>query len=154
MINRVRIFTLLVAGSALTSCGGDPIPTGPRPDPDDPEPEMIRVVLQRPSFFVDIQEIFVRKGCTDEGCHGDGQGQLFLLPHSLQNYANIVNVRALQEAEFLLVEPFDATNSYLIIRLEDRQRSGLVRMPPFGQLLDSIDLTNLRNWIDNGAPNN
>ncbi len=156
MINRVRIFTLLVAGTALTSCFGDPIPTGPRRDldPDDPELEMTRVVLQRPSFQVDIQEIFVRKGCTDESCHGDGQGALFLLPDSRENYANIVNVRALQEPEFLLVEPFDATNSYLIIRLEDRQRTGLARMPPFGQLLDSIDLTNLRNWINNGAPRN
>ena len=154
MIHRVRILTLLVAGTALTSCGGDPIPTGPGPDPDDPEPEMIRVVLQRPSFQVDVQEIFVRKACTDSNCHGDGQGALFLRPDSRENYANIVNVRALQESEFLLVEPFDATNSYLIIRLEDRQRTGLARMPPFGQLLDSIDLTNLRNWINNGAPRN
>ena len=115
---------------------------------------MIRVVVQRPSFFEDIQELFVRKGCTLSGCHGDGQGGFFLLPHSFQNYANIVNVRALQEAEFLLVEPFDATNSYLIIRLEDRQSPGLLRMPPSGPLLDSIDLTNLRNWINNGAPDN
>ena len=152
MINRVRIFTFLVAGSALASCGDDPIPTGLRPDPDDPEPEMTRVVLQRPSFQEEVQEIFVRNGCTDSNCHGDGQGALFLHPHSPENYANIVNVPADSEREFLLVEPFDATNSYLIIRLEGRQRVGS-RMP-FGPPLDSIDFTNLRNWINNGAPNN
>ena len=94
------------------------------------------------------------KGVPSRAVTGTGRGGFFLLPHAFQNYANIVNVRALQEAEFLLVEPFDATNSYLIIRLEDRQGPGLLRMPPSGPLLDSIDLTNLRNWINNGAPRN
>ncbi len=113
---------------------------------------MTRVVLQLPSFQEDVQEIFVRKGCTASNCHGDGQGALFLHPDSRENYANIVNVPADTEREFLLVEPFDATNSYLIIRFEGRQRVGS-RMP-FGPLLDSIDLTNFRNWINNGAPRN
>lgn len=56
------------------------------------------------------------------------------------------------ESEYVLVKPFDATNSYVVIRLEGRQRIGLTM--PFGSSLDSIDLTNIKNWINNGALNN
>ncbi len=155
MINRVRIFTLLVVGSALASCGGDPNLTGPGPRGG--EPQMNRIIKEFPSFEVDVQEIFVRTGCTDGGCHSagegaSGQGDLTLNADSPANFTEIVNMPARGEREFLLVEPFDATNSYIIIRLENRQRVG-VPMPP-GFRLDDVDLTNLRNWIDNGAPNN
>ena len=150
MIERVRIFAVLVAGSALASCGGgDPSPTGPGAGGN--EPQMTRRITPNPSFEQDVQEIFVRTGCTDSGCHGSGQGGFFLWPDSAANYTNIVNVSAETEPEFLRVEPFDATNSYIIIRLEGRQKKGF-QMP--GTPFDSIDLTNIRNWIDNGAPNN
>ena len=150
MIGRVRIFTLLVAGSALASCGGgDPNPTGP--DPGGDGSRMTLSIKSNPSFKQDVQEIFVRNGCTGSSCHGSGQGGLFLHPDSAANYTNIVNVSAETEPEFLRVEPFDATNSYIIIRLEGRQKKGF-QMP--GTPFDSIDLTNIRNWIDNGAPNN
>lgn len=152
MNDRVRIFTLLITGSAFASCGGDPNPTALGPGSGDGDPPMTRVILQNPSFEQDVQEIFVRTMCADSGCHRDGQAGLFLRPNDAANYGNIVNVAAENEREYFLVEPFDATNSYMIIRLEDRQRVG-VPMPP-GSRIDNIDLTNLRNWIDNGAPNN
>ena len=150
MFNRVRIVTLLVAGSSLASCGGDPNPTDPGPDDD---PQMTRLIKANPSFAEDVQDIFNRTGCTDSGCHADGQGGFFLRPNDAANYANIVNVPSDTEREFFLVEPFDATNSYLVIRVENRQGVG-VPMPPGGTPLDSIDLTNFRNWINIGAPNN
>ncbi len=150
MNSRVRTFALLVAGYTLASCGGDPNPTGP--GAGNGGPEMTRVIKQDPTFSEDVQEIFVRTGCTGSSCHGINQGGFTLLPESAANYANIVNVPSEDEPAFLLIKPFDATDSYIMIRLEDRQRVG-IRMP-LGPLLDSIDLTNLRNWIDLGAPNN
>ncbi len=118
---------------------------------------MNRIIKEFPSFEVDVQEIFVRIGCTDGGCHSAGQGaagqgDLTLNPDSPANYTEIVNMPARGEREFLLVKPFDATNSYIIIRLENRQRVGVPMPPDFR--LDDVDLTNLRNWIDNGALNN
>ncbi len=47
----------------------------------------------------------------------------------------------------------DAQNSYLVKKLEGRQTVG-ARMPLNGAPLDNIDLTNIRNWIDQGAQNN
>jgi hypothetical protein len=146
----VRIFTLFVVGSALGSCAGDPNPTGPGDDGGDPQ--MTRIIKADPSFAVDVQEIFVRTRCADATCHRIGQAGLTLLPNAAQNYANIVNVTADREGQFLLIKPFDAENSYIMIRLQDRQEVG-VSMPP-GVTLDSIDMTNLTNWINNGALNN
>jgi hypothetical protein len=40
-----------------------------------------------------------------------------------------------------------------VIKVEGRQSVG-ASMPQTGSPLDSIDLTNLRNWIDQGALNN
>ena len=150
MTPHVRIFTWLVAASALGSCGGDPNPTSPGGGGGDPQ--MTRVIKSDPSFAVDVQEIFVRTRCADATCHGIGQAGLTLLPNSPENYANIVNRTADRERDFVLIKPFDAVISYIMIRLEDRQLVG-VSMPP-GVMLDDIDLTNLRNWINNGALNN
>ena len=71
----------------------------------------------------------------------------------MTNHLNLVNVPAESESQFLHVKPLDAVNSYVIIRLENRQTVGL-QMPGDGGRLDSIDLTNLKTWINNGAPNN
>ena len=49
--------------------------------------------------------------------------------------------------------PGDAANSYLVIKLEGTQSVGS-RMPIGGSALDNIDLTNIKNWINNGAENN
>ena len=151
MISRFRTFALLVAGGTLASCGGgDPGATGVPPDGG--APQMTRIIKPDPSFEQDIQEIFVRTLCADSGCHGAGQGGFFLRPNDPANYANIVNVKSETEREFSLIAPSDATNSYIVIRVEDRQGVG-VRMPvsaPF----DSIDLTNLKNWVNNGALDN
>ncbi len=145
-------FSLFVFGSLLASCGGAANPTSSGGDGD--EPQMQRMIRQLPSFKDDIQEILVRRGCTSAlNCHGIGQGGLTLGPDAVTNRINLVNMPAEAEREFLLVKPLDAMNSYVIIRLENRQRVGL-QMPGAGAPLDSIDLTNLKNWINNGAPNN
>ena len=157
MTRRLRTFTLLVAGGTLVSCGGgDSNPTGPDDDGGGGGggggPQMTRLIKPNPSFEQDIQDIFVRTRCADAGCHAAGQGGFFLRPNDAANYTNIVNVDSETEREFPLIKPFDATNSYIVIRVEGRQRVGVTM--PIGAQLDSIDLTNLKNWINNGAPDN
>ena len=65
----------------------------------------------------------------------------------------LVNADAWSEPAFKRVLPGDAENSYLVIKLEGRQLVGL-QMPLDADPLDEIDLTNIKNWINNGAPNN
>lgn len=147
MARLTHVLSVLALASVATACSD---PTGPSGNGDGPE--RMRDVLQTPSFSVNIQEIIVRNGCTDSGCHGIGQAGLWLGPDPDVNYANLVNVTAQSERQFLRIEPFDPTNSYVVIKLEGRQQVG-GEMPP-GLPLDSIDLTNIRNWVTTGAPNN
>ncbi len=113
-----------------------------------------REIVENPSFSTHINEIFQRRGCTASNCHGaaGGQGDLQLTGSASANYAALVGVQASAE-DFLRVEPGNATDSYLVIKLEGRQSVGS-QMPLTGAPLDNIDLTNIKNWINTGAPNN
>lgn len=135
--------TLIAAATLLSACGGgDSIV----------DPPLAEIKIS-PSFSTDIQEIFTRKGCAVAGCHGSQQsGGLDL--RSGASYAELVNVTSEGEAAFLRVEPSDAINSYLVIKLEDRQNFGDAMPISGGGSLDNTDLTNIRNWINAGALNN
>ena len=133
------------AGSVFVACGGDsPTDTGGNGG------GTTREILTNPAFGANIQEIFNRRGCTSASCHGtSAQGGLTLSIGSA--YADLVNVDATADPSKKRVTPNDAVNSYLVMKVEGRAGD---RMPLGLGALDNIDITNIRNWIDTGAPNN
>jgi hypothetical protein len=153
MPHRRQIILPLVLVAFLAACGGSDSPVGPGNDNNDNGGGGTRTVKQNPSFSQDINEIFQRRGCSAGNCHGGGAGGMTLTSNAGTNYTNIVNVPAASENGFNRITPNDATNSYMVIKLEGRQSVGS-RMPLGGTPLDNIDLTNLKNWINTGAPNN
>ncbi len=140
----------------LAACGGSDAATGPiRPavaGDDTPSPP-------GPSFAQEVNQIFELHGCTAALCHGSGAlsghagGDLTLTSSADENYANLYLVAAYGELEFLRVSPRDATNSYLVMKLEGRQLEG-PRMPIGRAALSSTEIGLIRDWIDSGAPNN
>ena len=141
--------TALAVAFLVSACGGD--------GPTDPNGEGNgngggAVLLDDPSFQANINPIFTGNGCTASNCHGGGRAGLTLTSDASANYGNLVNVSATSES-FLRVKPGDAQNSYLVIKLEGRQIVG-ERMPLAGCCLSPIDIGNIRNWIDDGAPQN
>ena len=71
------------------------------------------------------------------------------------NRAALVDVPSMWDPAVDRVIPNDAQGSFLVIKLEGRQGPNQGSQMPLNQpALDDIDLTNIRNWIDNGAPNN
>ena len=135
----------------LAACGGSD-PASPT-DPSGPAPDT-RQINAAPSFATDINEIIQRRSCSSSSCHGTAGGVagLMLTASAANNFEMLVNVDATSEP-FKRVLPGDATNSYVVIKLEGRQAVG-DPMPLAGAPLDTIDLTNVKNWINNGAPNN
>lgn len=129
------------ACSDATDPGTDPPPNGGSG----------REVVADPSFAQIIQPIFDRKGCTASNCHGSLQSAGLDL-RSGNSHASLVNEPASNEAGEIRVIPGDATNSYLMVKLEGRQNVG--SQMPIGGSMDDIDLGNLRNWINQGAKNN
>jgi len=136
----VGIILMASAMAFLHSCGGDsPTDTGTPP-----------AIIEDPSFSSDIQAIFTNN-CISSGCHNAGAaGGMVLLQG--QAYANLVNVASTQEIGKTRVIPNDATNSYIVIKLEGRQTSGS-RMP-LGSTLHANHIQNIKNWINKGAKNN
>ena len=113
-----------------------------------------RQVLGDPSLSIVVQGIFDRNGCNVAGCHSrppPAKADLDL--RTGFSYLHLVDVQATTEPQRILVIPGNAKDSYLILKLEGRQTVG-DRMPPGRAPLDSIDMANLRNWIDRGARNN
>lgn len=136
-----RLLLVLTAGG-IAACSAD--------SPSEPD-DQGRVVKAEPSFATDIQEIFDRRGCSSSTCHGSArQGAMDL--RSGAAYASLVGVPATTEPVVRVI-PGDPDGSYVVMRVEGRQNAGS-RMPLGGAPLDTIDLTNLRNWIANGAPPN
>ncbi len=147
---RSFLSAIIVAGLAIVAlaCGGDSS-TGPGGNGGNTNGREIKA---DPSFSSDIIEIFTRTGCSASSCHGSAsQGGLDLRASAA--YGELVNVAAEGEPSKTRVIPGDAQNSYLVIKLEGRQSFGS-QMPEGGAPLDNIDLSNIRNWITQGALNN
>jgi len=149
-MDRILPATLALAVAfTLSACGDSG--TGPDDGDDGNGNGTTRQIVADPSFASVIQEIFNRKGCTGGSCHGSS-AQAGLNLSSGNAYANLVGVQATQ-AGVNRVIPGNANDSYLIVKVEGRQTVGQ-RMPIGGSNLDNIDLTNLKNWINQGAKNN
>ncbi len=129
---------LILGGFLFTACSSPSSPETPGTGKDDP------------SFSSDIQPIF-NGSCTATSCHGaSAQAGMTLVQG--QSYNNLVNVDSAEEPSRKRVLPGDATNSYIVIKLEGRQTIG-AKMP-MGGSLDAVSLQNIRNWINRGAKNN
>ena len=81
-----------------------------------------------------------------------GAGGLTLSSNAATSHGNLVGVASPTTGEIRVIAN-DATNSYLVKKLEGTASAGS-RMPIGGSALDNTDLTNIKNWINTGAPNN
>lgn len=149
-MNRLRYGILTAAVFlALAACGNSG--TGPEDDDGGDGGNETRMILDDPGYGAVIQNIFDRRGCASGACHGASQAAGLDL-RSGNSHGNLVNVTATQSVAARVI-PGNAQESYLIIKVEGRQTFG-ARMPLGGAALDNIDLTNLKNWINQGAKNN
>jgi hypothetical protein len=131
----------------LAGCGGETTPTGPDNGGSDGQTDT-RTVKADPSLSSDIWEIFTRTGCSSVGCHGGGAGSL-TLDQASTLHSRLVNVSS--TGGETLVIPNDTLRSYFLKRIDGRVNP---RMPLNRSALDNIDLTNVKNWISQGAKNN
>jgi hypothetical protein len=70
------------------------------------------------------------------------------------SYAALVNARSILRPGAIRVVPGDPENSYLIHKLEGRPGIFGVRMPATqGPFLTDGQLSIIKRWIENGAPN-
>ena len=146
---RTSLCVLLVLSAA--ACGGDG-PTDPGGNGGNGgDGGDTRQIIADPSFSQHVWEIFQRRGCAASSCHGSGAGGLSLSSASVA-YQQLLGVPSTGTGEVRVIAS-DAANSYLVKKLEGTQSAGS-RMPLGMTPLDDIDLTNIKNWINQGAKNN
>ena len=131
---------LVFVGAFLLSCNS---PAEPEPPQEQP--------IANPSFAQDIQVAIFNASCALGGCH-DATASSGLDLRQGNAYNNLINVNSLQDPTIKRVVPTDATNSYLVIKIEGRQAIGS-RMPLNRSALSNAKIQNIKNWINNGADN-
>ena len=104
------------------------------------------------SFQHSIQPIFTQR-CAIRGCH-DSQARTADLDLSAGNaYANLVNVRSVQDPNWIRVVPGDPLRSLLYRKVSEDNPPVGSRMPLGGRLSDE-QIMLIRLWIEQGARNN
>ena len=136
--------TLAVICAMMIGCSSDDSPTSSGGTTG-------RTIKSNPAFATDIQEIFDRRGCSASNCHGAAKASSLDLRIGA-SHSQLVG-KAVSQTSGTRVIINNAQDSYLVMKIEGRQTIGL-KMPITGPMLDSIDIQNIRNWIDTGAPNN
>lgn len=119
--------------------------------PNQPDPDPDETTKEDPSFATDIQSIF-NSNCVGGGCHNATASAGLILSQG-QAYNNLVNVDSTSEPNFKRVLPNDAQNSYIVMKLEGRQTVGS-RMPLNRSPLTTVQIQNIKNWINKGANQN
>lgn len=97
--------------------------------------------------------------CASRTCHGNGgdQGGLADLDDYDLAYSHLVNAPSTGVSGMDRVEPFDASNSYLMHKLDGTQTSvggSGSQMPLLGSPLSITERNGIRAWITAGATKN
>lgn len=103
--------------------------------------------------FGSIQKHVFDKQCALPDCHAGPRPESQLILEAQYAYQNLVRRPSLGIPELLLINPYHSGQSYLILKLEGEQIVG--EQMPLGEapLPDSV-IAVIRQWIDNGAPEN
>ena len=140
------IVAIVIAGIA-TACGSD-TPTTPAAPTPAPGPPPV-------SFSTQIQAQILTPSCAP--CHTDDgrtpSGGLNLKQGSA--YANLVGVASTGKPGATRVIAGNPSGSYLVQKLEGAADIVGLRMPRNGPpFLTDAQVATIRQWIQNGAPNN
>lgn len=108
----------------------------------------------READFSTIQAQIFSQSCALSGCHAGDSAPLGLDLTEEEAYDNLVNVSSREVPNLLRVEPGNAEDSYLIIKVRggNRMAEGTSRMPLGRSPLSEEDIQLIEEWIDDGAP--
>jgi hypothetical protein len=136
--SRSRRLVFLALIPVLLSCGGDgvvePAPAG--------------------ATLSSIQSAIFTPRCALPGCHGGAPVAQGLSLEEGLAYSNLVGVPSTELPAFLRVDPGDAADSYLFMKLAGDRRIAGDPMPLVGDPLGLAELDSIRQWIESGAPDN
>lgn len=102
----------------------------------------------------DIQANIFSTSCALSGCHLGSGAPLGLDLSEGQAHGNLVNVQSQEVPSLLRVDPGDPDASYLVRKIEGGPDIVGERMPRGRAPLSSEQIGLIRQWIQDGAPDN
>jgi hypothetical protein len=129
----VAALALLAAG-----CGGSSGPAGPVLDPGQVS-------------FQQVQSSVLTPSCALSGCHGDAGAPFGLDLSEGEAYANLVGVAAAELPAHDRVDPGNADDSYLFMKITADPRIQGDPMPPGTTRLSTQRVQLIHDWIEQGA---
>ena len=108
------------------------------------------LVQSGPVTLQDVQLSVFTPRCATSGCH-DASGAFGLDLRSGQSYGNLVGVSSAELPAFDRIEPGNALDSYLFMKVTDDARIQGDPMPASGSGLNANQLQMLASWIADGA---
>ena len=148
---RTGVWRLVVGSAAIIALGFAAACSSNSSTPSSPS----STTPTGPSFATQIQAQILNPACT--ACHTDEgrtpSGGLNL--KSGTSYAQLVSVASVGKAGAVRVIPGNPSGSYLVQKLEGAADIVGLRMPRNGPpYLTDAQVALIRQWIQNGAPNN
>ncbi|MBI2067303.1 MAG: hypothetical protein HYW02_03420 [Deltaproteobacteria bacterium] len=135
------LFCLLILLSGLACTGSE----------EDADEEELTSTLSS------IQTNIFTPNCAKSGCHSSSSASGGLDLSLGSSFKNLVDVASTEATNLQRVEPRNASNSYLINKLEGTQSSAGgsgVQMPKGSSALTSAQIQSIKDWINAGAQNN
>ena len=120
-----------------TGCGGG-AGGGILPVPTDP-------------VLADIQSRVFTPRCATSGCHVTGTAAFDMVLSTGQSAGNIIGIPSDQDDTFMRVDPGNAADSWLYMKVTADSRITGDPMPSLSSPLRQADLDMIRDWIDQGA---
>lgn len=101
--------------------------------------------------LLDVQIQVFSPRCALSGCHTGPAAPFGLDLSAGESFGNLVGVASGEQPGLLRVEPFDAADSYLYMKLSGDPRISGDPMPLSGGPLSAADLALVESWIEQGA---
>lgn len=105
-----------------------------------------------PVTLQNVQTQVFSPSCATFDCHTGSSAPLGLDLGPGQSAANLVNVASVERPQFLRVEPGNARDSYVYMKITADPRIGGDPMPAIGGPLSAGDIELIETWIEQGAP--
>lgn len=101
-----------------------------------------------------LQENVFSPKCAQSGCHAGPNPQQDMNLSAGRAHDNIVNVRSNEKSDLFRVQPGSPDDSYLVHKIEGRSSIVGQQMPLGQDPLSPEEITAIRSWIEDGAPDN
>lgn len=102
--------------------------------------------------LTEVQAQVFDQSCAFDFCHGGATPQQGMNLENGLAFGSIVGIPSQELPQFLRIEPGNAADSYLVMKITGDPRIAGERMPFGGPFLSTDQILMVVDWVERGAP--